>query len=201
MNRASRATPGPRIKFATRNPGKLREVREILGGFGVRVEPLPTRFVEPQADDLAVVVRAKLEALRSIRSPVLVEDSGLFLPGLGGFPGVYSAYVSELWGGPKRFRPLLRALEGSSRKAIFRTVAGVSIRGRDTLFVGESLGSVARRPRGSGGFGYDPIFVPGGEHRTFAEMGAEEKHRYSHRGRALRKVGRFLLRQSLSGPP
>lgn len=199
MTRRAPAVPRPRVKFATRNPGKLREVREILAAFGVEVEPLPKRFVEPQADDLRVVVRAKLGALRNVSGTVLAEDSGLFLPGLGGFPGVYSAYISQLWGGPTRFRPLLRALEGAPRTAIFRTVAGVSVGGRDHFFAGESRGTVARRPRGSGGFGYDPIFVPEGERRTFAEMSAEEKNRFSHRGRALRKVGRFLLQQGPAG--
>ncbi|MHB1434689.1 MAG: non-canonical purine NTP pyrophosphatase [Thermoplasmata archaeon] len=189
------------MKFATRNPGKLREVREILAAFGVKVEPLPKRFVEPQADNLHDVVRAKLDTVRAIPGTVLVEDSGLFLPGLGGFPGVYSAYISGLWGGPEQFRPLLRALKGAPRTAIFRTVAGVSIDGRDHLFAGESRGTVTRRPRGSGGFGYDPIFVPVGERRTFAEMSAEEKNRYSHRGRALRKVGRFLLQRGPSRDP
>ncbi|EQD37840.1 ham1 protein, partial [mine drainage metagenome] len=119
----------PRVKFATRNPGKLREVREILSAFGVEVVALPKRFVEPQADDLGAVVRAKLNALRGVSGPILVEDSGLFLPGLGGFPGVYSAYVSEIWGGPVRFRPLLRALAGGPRTAVFRTVVGLSIDG------------------------------------------------------------------------
>ncbi len=184
---------GPRVRFASRNPGKLREVREILAAFGWGVDPLPTRFVEPQTDNLRAVVRAKLAVLRDLSGPVLVEDSGLFLPGLGGFPGVYSAYIAEIWGGPKGFRPLLRALEGAPRTAIFRTVAGLTVDGRDHLFVGESRGTVARLPRGSGGFGYDPIFIHEGQRRTFAQMSPEEKNRFSHRGRALRKVGRFLL--------
>jgi len=200
VSRRAQATERPRVKFATRNPGKLREVREILAPFGWTVDPLPKRFVEPQAEDLREVVRAKLAAVRDVPGWVLVEDSGLFLPGLGGFPGVYSAYVAQLWGGSRAFRPLLRALQGAPRTAIFRTVAGVSTGGRDRLFVGEIRGTIARQPQGSGGFGYDPIFCPDGERRTFAQMSAEEKNRFSHRGRALRKVGRFLARAGPTGP-
>lgn len=182
----------PRVRFATRNPGKLREVRQILGGMGIRVALLPRSFVEPQADDLRSVVEAKLATVHRVRAPVLVEDSGLFIPSLGGFPGVYSAYISQIWGERVGFRPLLRALDGLPRGAVFRTVAGLSVEGEHHFFVGESRGSIAASPRGSGGFGYDPIFVPRGERRSFAEMSAPEKNRYSHRGRALRKAGRHL---------
>ena len=176
------------VDFCTTNPGKLREARGILGEFGLRVHALRRRLPEPQADSLEEVVRAKLAAVPSRPRPWFVEDSGLFLDGLGGFPGVYSAYIYRIWG----FDPILELLQRRPRSARFRTVAGVR-RGRTVrYFVGECAGTIAERPRGSQGFGFDPIFIPSGSSRTFAEMAPAEKGAISHRGQALRAVGNFL---------
>jgi XTP/dITP diphosphohydrolase len=178
------------VRFVSSNPGKFREVREVLGQFGIAVSWSRRELPEPQADDLASVVRAKLGAIPRGPRRVLVEDSGLFIPSLGGFPGVYSAYVYRTIGLPG----LLRLLQHRSRAARFVTVAGVREGGRAWLVEGVSRGSIAPRVVGRGGFGYDPIFVPEGESRTFAQMVPEEKNRFSHRGRALRRVGRRLVR-------
>ncbi len=178
------------VTFVSTNPGKVREVESVLRPFGVRTRWLRRELSEPQAETLSDVVRAKLEAVSDVPGYVLVEDSGLFIPSLQGFPGVYSAHFLRLW----KFEPVLELLRRRDRRAYFRTVAGLKKGPRQRLFVGEVWGSIARRPKGDHGFGYDPIFVPDGWDRTFAEVQPERKNAVSHRARALRKVGRALAR-------
>ncbi|MCI4355364.1 MAG: non-canonical purine NTP pyrophosphatase, partial [Thermoplasmata archaeon] len=172
------------------NPDKFREVVGILRPFGLRPKWVRRELPEPQADRLESVVRSKLSVLPRDGRTYIVEDSGLFLDGLGGFPGVYSAYVYRTIG----LAGVLRLLKGRPRSATFRTVAGVRGRGKDWWVAGVSRGTIALRPRGTGGFGYDPIFVPEGERRTFAQLPPTEKDKRSHRGAALRRVGARLRR-------
>jgi XTP/dITP diphosphohydrolase len=101
---------------------------------------------------------------------------------------VYSAHFLKTW----RFGPLLELLEHRGRSAYFRTVAGLRRGHRRWMFVGEVAGSIASRPRGRNGFGYDPIFIPRGGHRTFAEIPTAEKNALSHRARAVVQVGQML---------
>jgi XTP/dITP diphosphohydrolase len=179
------------LTFLSTNPGKFREVRDVLAPYGVAVRWRRRLLPEPQADDLETVVRAKLDAVASVPGNVLVEDSGLFVPSLRGFPGVYSAHFLRLW----RFGPMLELLEHRRRAAYFRSLVGARIGGRLSIHAGEVHGSIARRPAGRHGFGYDPIFVPDGWSRTFGEAPAEEKNAISHRGRALRALGASLERR------
>jgi len=176
------------LTFVSTNPGKVREVRGLLAPYGVRVHWRRRSLPEPQAETLEEVVAAKLAAVRDLPGYVLVEDSGLFVPSLNGFPGVYSAHFLKLW----KFGPLLRLLEHRDRSASFRTVAGLQRGRRRWMFVGEVVGSIAPRPRGRNGFGYDPIFIPKGGRRTFAEIPTEEKNELSHRARAVVQVGDLL---------
>jgi XTP/dITP diphosphohydrolase len=178
----------PSIRFVTSNPGKFREVSAILAPYGIPVTWTRRILPEPQTDSLAAVVDAKLAALPNDSHCYFVEDSGLFIDGLGGFPGVYSAFVYGTLG-PEG---ILRALRGARRTATFRTVAGVRWGRRTWTAPGSVRGRIAGAVRGSGGFGYDPIFVPSGERRTFAELAPAEKDRRSHRGRAIRAVLRRL---------
>ncbi len=180
-----------RIAFATSNADKLREVRAIFRRYGVSVLWDRRRLPEPQADSLREVVRAKLAAVPSRALPgvpVLVEDSGIFLSGLRGFPGVYSRFVYDSIG----LGGVLRLLEGQERTASFRTAAGIRIGRTEWITEGRVEGTIASAPRGTAGFGYDPIFVPRGGRRTFGELSSEEKERFSHRGRAIRSVARYL---------
>jgi XTP/dITP diphosphohydrolase len=177
-----------RLTFVSTNGGKYREVRAVLREYGVAANWSRQSLPEMQSAGLEEVVREKLEEIRRVRGYGLVEDSGLFLPGLRGFPGVYSAYVYDTIG----LEGVLRLLRGRSRKAVFQTVAGLRHGGRRWFFVGRCRGRIADRERGSGGFGYDPIFIPENTGRTFAEMTFAEKNQRSHRARAIRKVGEFL---------
>jgi XTP/dITP diphosphohydrolase len=179
------------VTFVTTNPGKFREVRELLEPYGVRTRWLRRALPEPQAETLEEVVRSKLDAVRNLSGYVVVEDSGLFIPSLHGFPGVYSAHFLKAW----KFGPMLELLEHRGRRACFRTVSGVQKGSHRALYRGEVWGSIARAPAGRNGFGYDPIFVPVGWHRTLAEAAPEEKNAISHRARAFEKVGRALSRK------
>jgi XTP/dITP diphosphohydrolase len=184
-----------RLLFATSSADKLREAREILGPLGLEIGWRRRRLPELQADTLKEVVAAKLAAAPRTRPPVLVEDSGLFVAALNGFPGVYARQALETIG----LQGILRLLKGRGRQARFATVAGIRWRGRTWFSEGTIAGRIADAPRGQGGFGYDPIFIPVGERRTFAELGAEGKHAYSHRARALRAVVRPLFATGRKG--
>ncbi len=183
-----------RVTFVTSNRHKVREIERILRPFDIELRWRRRRLPEPQANTLAEVVRSKLDAVPRSWDPVLVEDSGIFLDGLKGFPGVYSRYIYETIG----LEGILRLLKGRPRGAVFRTVAGVRVRGRSFLVEGAVPGSVARTRRGRGGFGYDPIFIPIGSPQTYGEMGQAEKGRTSHRARAIQGVAAKLAPKSAS---
>lgn len=185
------------VTFVSTNRGKYLEVRDLLGTFGVRTRWRSRSLPEPQADGLEEVVARKLDAVGDVPGYVLVEDSGLFVPSLGGFPGVYSAHFLKIW----RFGPLLELLRRRDRAAYFRTVAGLRRGRRRWTFDGEVHGRIARRAAGRHGFGYDPVFVPDGWDRTFAQIPAASKNEISHRARALRKVGEFLADAEQTRPP
>ncbi|MCI4318735.1 MAG: non-canonical purine NTP pyrophosphatase [Thermoplasmata archaeon] len=177
------------LRFVSSNADKFREAKAVLGGLGLRASWVRRELPEPQADDLRSVVREKLRAAADISGTVLVEDSGLFLSGLHGFPGVYSAYVLRTIG----LEGILRLLRGRPRSAVFRTVAGVGRGGHCWLFTGEVKGIIVPRARGSNGFGYDPIFRAQGSRRTFAELDPAEKNAISHRGQAIHRAGEALV--------
>jgi XTP/dITP diphosphohydrolase len=169
------------VTVVTSNPGKIREIRELLRPRGWSVRWSRRTLPEPQADTLEEVVGAKLDALGPTHGWTLVEDSGFFVDSLQGFPGVYSAYALRTVGLP----PLLQWVRGRPRGAVFRTVAGARFGDRTWVARGEVRGTLAASIRGSGGFGFDPIFLPPGSRRTYGEMSAAEKARTSHRSRAV----------------
>ncbi len=143
---------------------------------------MAAHYPEIQAGTLEDVVGFALASLREVEGDLLVDDSGLFIDALDGFPGVYSAYVYKTLG----CEGILGLLAGAThRDATFRTCFGVRLGGKEHLVPGECAGRITRAPRGSGGFGFDPIFVPAGHDATFAEMSLEAKNAVSHRGRAL----------------
>jgi XTP/dITP diphosphohydrolase len=174
------------VTFVTSDPDKVAEVRRVFSEFGIGVRWSRQELTEPQSDRLEPVVRAKLAVAARPGRSVVVEDSGLFIEALGGFPGVYSRYVYDTVG----LAGVLRLLKGRPRRATFRAVAGYRRARTTILTVGEVDGTIAPRETGSNGFGYDPIFVPLGSERTFAEMTGAEKDRHSHRGRAMRALAR-----------
>ena len=167
------------LRYVTSNPGKAREAAARLGE---AVDVVDLEYLEPQADDVVTVAAHGAEtafAALDGDDPVLVDDAGLFIDPLGGFPGHYSAYVEETLG-IERVADLAR--QESDPSAAFRAAIAYADGDRVETFTGAVTGQIVT-PRGDGGFGYDPIFEHG--HRTFAEMTVEEKNACSHRGRAL----------------
>jgi XTP/dITP diphosphohydrolase len=122
---------------------------------------------------------------------IMIEDSGLFVERLHGFPGVYSAYVYKTI---KGYEAILNLMEGEwDRRAKFETCIGLAgAKTEPRLFTGRCLGTLASKARGTKGFGYDPIFIPHGEQSTFAEMDMTEKNIYSHRALAVEKLKNYL---------
>ncbi|MGC9515911.1 XTP/dITP diphosphatase [Methanocrinis sp.] len=153
------------------------------------VEQRNVGYTEIQADTLEEVAAFGIEEAREkLYGPAMIEDAGLFIESLKGFPGVYSAYVFDTIGN----EGILRLMEGvADRKAVFRSVLGYAEPGMEPIiFKGELEGEIAAEPRGSGGFGYDPIFEIGG--KTIAEMDLAEKNRISHRGASIRALNSWL---------
>ncbi|SEW13141.1 XTP/dITP diphosphatase [Natrinema salifodinae] len=169
------------IRFVTGNDGKVREARDYLEGIE-SVEQLAYDYTEVQSDSLAeIATRGAREAFEHLGSdePVLVDDAGLFVDALGGFPGPYSSYVEDTVGVERLWR---LAADEENRRAQFRTVLAYADESGTETFEGSVAGTLVA-PRGEGGFGYDPIFEYNGQ--TMAEMSTEEKNAISHRGRAL----------------
>jgi XTP/dITP diphosphohydrolase len=176
------------LRFVTTNAGKVEEAREYLGDV-TAVEQVHYDYPEIQSDDLADIAgRGAEEAFISLDGddPVVVDDAGMFVKGLGGFPGPYSAYVEDTLGVERVWR-LAEAEE--ARRAAFRCVVAYHDGSTTETFSGSVQGHLVA-PRGDGGFGYDPIFEHDG--RTLAEMETAEKNALSHRGRALAKLAEWL---------
>jgi XTP/dITP diphosphohydrolase len=179
-----------RLLVVTTNDGKFREFLEVLSSPEIIITRLNREYPEIQADSLEEVVEFGAHWLKGkARTPFVIDDSGLFIGGLRGFPGVYSSHAYKTVGN----EGILRLMEGrTNRKAYFKTVIGLFNGGNLRIFVGTRRGSITETPRGSNGFGFDPIFCPSGSGRTFAEMTTSEKNEISHRGIALRKLKRSL---------
>jgi len=183
-----------KLVLATANPDKAREIVAIAGAtVDLVARPSGVPEVEETGATLLENARLKADALcRATGLPALADDTGLEVDALDGAPGVLSSrYAGEDATYADNVVKLLRALEGAeTRTARFRTVALVRFPdGRELVGEGTVDGTIADAPRGVGGFGYDPVFVPDeGDGRTFAEMTSDEKHAISHRGRAVRQV-------------
>jgi XTP/dITP diphosphohydrolase len=199
----SRRPPPREVVVATSNPGKLREIREILGELPLALlglDAIAELRLPEEGDDYAANALAKARAVAaSAGRPAVADDSGLEVEGLAGAPGPRSAR----FGGPGlddagRVAHLLgemRGLEGAARRARFVCVAALATPVGDVVTArGECAGRIRQRPRGQGGFGYDPVFELEGEARTMAELPAAEKNRVSHRARAFLALRDALLR-------
>jgi len=178
------------LKFVTSNQHKFGEAEGILAAYGISVEMVLLELREIQADTLEEIAAEKArEACRRIDGPAIVEDTGLFISELLGFPGPYSAYASRTVGNVG----ILRLLEGAAdRGATFQSVfAYCCPGGAPECFAAAVVGTIATACRGIG-WGYDPIFIAeGASGRTYGELG-EEKNQLSHRRGALERVARRI---------
>lgn len=192
------------LVLATQNKDKQRELARLMTGEPVRVRSLaefpksPAVIEDGKTFEANAEKKARVYSKRT-RSLVLADDSGLSVRALGGRPGVTSARFA----GPRcsyddnnrKLLRLLRAVPWPKRRATFVCVMSVFDRGKKIGTVrGECEGHINYMEKGAGGFGYDPVFLPKGSAKTYAELSADEKNRISHRGMALRKAKRVILR-------
>ena len=179
-----------KLNVVTHNPGKVKEYQAEFADFGVEMVHVNREYDEVQTAYLEEVVdKGMKELYRDGLRDFMIDDSGLFVNALKGFPGVYSAYGQNTIGN----KGILKLMEGvEDRSAVFKCCIGCDINGRTIIVTGTCDGYIMREARGNEGFGYDPIFSPDGK-RTFAEIGIEEKNTMSHRGNAIK-----LLRDALA---
>jgi XTP/dITP diphosphohydrolase len=182
------------VFFATNNINKFNEARCVLGEFKIAVGMLRAKSFEIQSDSLEEVAKTSvIDAFHRCNLPIVVEDAGLFVDALKGFPGPYAAYVYRTIGN----RGLLRLMENvRDRRGRFESViAYFSGEVKEPVcFGGTVLGKIAlseRRKSAEAGFGFDPLFIPSGSGKTFAEMSIEDKNRSSHRANAFRKFAEW----------
>ena len=184
-----------RVAVATKNPGKVREIASVLGDAPVELVGPDPAWIPPTEDDPTYRGNALIKA-RSLVSlfggPVLADDSGIEVDALDGAPGPRSArYAGEGASDEENLHKLIEVVRHTperARGARYRCVAVLVTAGEEHVAEATVEGTLIADPRGSGGFGYDPIFVPIGDEHTMAELSPEEKDAISHRGKAFRAL-------------
>ncbi len=187
---------GLTIVLATRNEGKIKELRELLKGFDINIKSLkdfgPIPEVKEDGKDFEdnAYIKAHFTA-KVLGLPAIADDSGLVVDALDGAPGVYSArYSGENATDENNIKKLLKEMEGkNNRKAHFETAIIIAVpRGPALTYVGKVEGEITDIPDGDNGFGYDPVFYYPPMSKTFARMTGEEKNSISHRGKAMKEM-------------
>jgi XTP/dITP diphosphohydrolase len=194
-----------KLLIATKNKGKVREFAEILKDLPYEIGPLGDDFVMDMEEDRETFLENALKKARYVLQktglPALADDSGLCVDALGGLPGIHSArFASSENGGNAsdgaNNEKLLQLMENvPSEKRTARFVCAIALvfpGGRKLLAEGYCEGSILNAARGSGGFGYDPLFLPLGMDDTYAQLPPAVKHSISHRGRAAEKIKEML---------
>jgi len=185
--------------FVTGNVQKYHEARAVLSEFNISTAMLNLETTEIQADDVITIAKSSaLEATKKSNIPVFVEDAGLFIKALNGFPGPYSSYVYRTIG-TQGILKLMKKVK--TRDAFFHSSVAFCDLGTSNLlkcFSGKAEGKIALKERGTSGFGFDPIFEPSNDPtRTFAEMTQHEKNDCSHRAESLRKFAAWYKQRYL----
>jgi len=182
------------ILYVTSNKHKFNEASYILAKTGITVEQYPHRPPEIQSDSLEEIAKHDCELVQNeVHRPIIVEDAGLFISHLKGFPGPYSSYVLRTIGN----EGVLKLMMGvKNRGAIFRSAVAFASPGQPChTFLGETRGHISESIRGKY-WGFDPIFIPeAGDGSTYAELKAEAKNLLSHRFKALAKFAEWLKKQ------
>jgi XTP/dITP diphosphohydrolase len=193
-----------RLVIASNNPGKIREIGQILTPLGIEIIPQSVLAVpeaeEPHATFIENALAKARHAARLTGLAALADDSGICVDALGGAPGVISAhFAGEPRSDMRNNRKLLEMLEaGNDRRAHYYCVMLLMRHANDPqplIAEGEWHGEILREPRGSGGFGYDPLFLDPALGKTGAELAPEQKNRVSHRGKALAALVGVLKRR------
>ena len=180
--------PSYDVLFASSNKNKYREAKEILSNFGIKLGFFKCTLQEIQANSINEIASQKvIDAYNQCKKPVIVEDDGLFIESLNGFPGPYSSYVFKTIGNDG-----ILHLLNSKRKAKFQSVIAYCDKKNDiVLFVANVKGKISKNSNGKG-WGYDPIFIPEGKNKTYAMLTA--KNEISHRYNALKKFSNWFVR-------
>ena len=196
-----RTTDQKQILVATGNAGKIRELEELLAGLPLVLRGLKEfpEIAEVEETGASFEENARLKATGYALQTgfrTLADDSGLEVDALSGAPGVFSArYAGENAGDAENIAKLLKELgANANRRARFVCLMAIGSENGEIEFTAKGVceGIIAANPSGANGFGYDPIFIPDGFDRTFAEISAGEKHKISHRGRAMKKIIQYL---------
>lgn len=188
-----------KLVIASRNTHKIGELQQLLAPLGIKVySALDFPELEEVDEDQPTLEGNALKKARYVRNktglPALADDTGLEVEALHGAPGVFSArYAGETATYQDNVHKLLKELENSSnRSAQFRTIVALVTPENEVTFEGVVKGEILSQQRGTGGFGYDPVFKPEGYEHTFAELDPAVKNKISHRGRAIQKFVDFL---------
>ncbi len=185
---------GKIVFFATNNIHKFNEARSVLSEIGISVGMLRVKTVEIQSDSLTEIASASVvDAFSRCCLPVIVEDAGLFVDALKGYPGPYSAYVYKTLDNAGLLKLMKRV---KNRKATFRSAIAYldSEVSQPVCFEGEAQGEIVvgePKKTDKSAFGFDPVFTPQGSRKTFAEMTIQEKNGFSHRAKALRSFAEW----------
>lgn len=187
-----------KLKVITSNPGKVIEYQEAFSHLGIEMEHLRLSYDEMQSSDLEEVVGKGIEEIKNMGvRDFIIDDSGLFVDCLKGFPGVWSAYAQKTIGN----KGLLKLMEGVlDRGAEFRCCIGCSVNGEKIIVTGICRGEILHSEKGTGGFGFDPVFSHDGI-VSFAEIPTEVKNGMSHRGNALRLLAAEMENRNLIPKP
>ena len=181
------------IVFVSSNESKFYEVKSLLKSFNIHVKFIKKNLIEPQVESMEVIAMSKSQhAYLEISKPLIVEDDGLFIDKLSGFPGPYSAFVFKTIGN----LGIMKLMEKTScRHALFRSVFAFHDGKNSLTFSGETVGTIARNAT-KGGWGYDPIFIPENSQLTYGALETiGQKGKFSHRAIALRKLAEWFDRR------
>jgi XTP/dITP diphosphohydrolase len=183
-----------KVFFVSSNRDKYREAKKILSKFGIKLGFFYCKLEEVQADSIKEIAIKKVQdAYDKCKKPVIVEDDGIFIDSLNGFPGPYSSYVYKTIGNSGILR-----LIGAKRSATFESVIAFCDKNGIMSFTSKIPGTISKNPQGKG-WGYDPIFIPKGKTQTYAML--SDKNNISHRFQALKKFSNWFLHMQQSNGP
>ena len=180
------------VYFVTTNREKFKVARQLLSQLGIKIKQIKRSYPEIQAESLKEIVKFGLKKLsKTFQKEIMIEDSGLFINALNGFPGAYSSYIQKTIG-PKGILRLIKNIP--ERRAEFRSLVGyLGLNGKVSMFEGVIKGKITTDVRGQRGSGYDFIFIPNGKTKTFAEMDFEEMIEFSDWKRSFTKFGQWYI--------
>lgn len=182
------------ITFITGNKHKVIEAENIFKDYDIKLEHIDLGYCEPQGTLEEVAKSGAKYASRKLNRPVIVEDAGLFIKALKGFPGTYSSYVQDTLGNSGILKLLTNT---DDRYAEFRSVIGYCTPNSEPLvFLGKVAGEIAVEEKGDLGFAFDPIFYVPEEGKTFGELTTEEKNQFSHRKNSLKKFIEWYFKEN-----